>query len=293
MKLVTFTRGDGPSAIGVLQGDGGVIDLAADPTLPTSMVEFVELGDEGLDKAAAVVNTGIEIPAGEVRLLAPIMPRNNIMAVGRNYHEHAQEFSDSGFDSSEVKVVPDHPIIFTKANSSIVGPGDAIDVSNDPLGRSDYEGELGVIIGPGGKRFSKAEAWDHVYGYTVINDVTARELQKQHIQFFIGKSPETYCPMGPCIVTRDELPDITDAWLRTVVNGEERQAAQINMLIFDIPTLIETLSIAIRLDAGDVIATGTPVGTGMGQDPPVYLKQGDVVEVSVDGIGTISNPVIG
>jgi 2-keto-4-pentenoate hydratase/2-oxohepta-3-ene-1,7-dioic acid hydratase in catechol pathway len=293
MKLVTFrAAGSDSDAIGVLQDDGSVVDLGSDPALPTNMVDFVGLGQSGLDAAAAVVAAGPAIPADQVSLKAPIRPSNNIMAVGRNYYEHAQEFSDSGFDASEVKVVPDHPIIFTKANSSIVGPTDAIDISNDPLDKSDYEGELGVIIGPGGKRISKENAWDHVYGYTVINDVTARVLQHQHVQFFIGKSPDTYCPMGPCIVTRDELSDIESARLTTVVNGELRQDATISMLIFDIPTLIEALSVAIRLEPGDVIATGTPVGTGIGQEPPVYLKAGDVVEVAVEGIGTISNPVV-
>ena len=293
MKLVTFrAAGSDSDAIGVLQDDGSVVDLAGDPALPRNMVDFVALGQAGLDAAAAVVAGGSGIPADRVSLQAPIRPRNNIMAVGRNYYDHAQEFSDSGFDASEVKVVPDHPIVFTKANSSIVGPTDAIDISNDPFDKSDYEGELGVIIGPGGKQISKENAWDHVYGYTVINDMTARVLQHQHVQFFIGKSPDTYCPMGPCIVTRDELSDIESARLTTVVNGELRQDATISMLIFDIPTLIEALSVAIRLEPGDVIATGTPVGTGIGQEPPVYLAAGDVVEVAVEGIGAITNPVV-
>lgn len=291
MKLVTFAH-EGSTGIGVLRDDGSVVDLAADPSLPTEMVGFVALGAHGLAAAEKVAAGGASIPAAEVRLLAPIRPGNNVMAVGRNYHEHAKEFSDSGYDASEVKMIPDHPIIFTKANSSIIGPGDAIDVSNDPLGTPDYEGELGVIIGPGGKRISKETAYEHVYGYTVINDVTARELQKQHVQFFIGKSPETFCPMGPCIVTADEIGDITSKRLTTTVNGELRQDATIDMLIFDIPTLIEALSVAIRLEAGDVIATGTPVGVGFGQDPPVFLQAGDVVEITVEGIGTLSNPVV-
>ncbi len=293
MKLVTFITDDAASAaIGILHDDGSITDLATDPTLPTTMVDFVALGQKGLDATGAVVASGSVIPARRVKLLAPIRPRNNIMAVGRNYRDHAQEFTESGFDASEVKMIPDFPIIFTKATTSIVGPGEPIDISNDPLNRSDYEGELGVIIGPGGKRISRDEAWNYVYGYTVINDVTARELQKRHVQFFIGKSPETYCPMGPCIVTRDEIPDITAARLRTLVNGELRQDAQISQLIFDIPRLIETLSDGIRLEPGDIIATGTPVGTGMGLDPPVYLEDGDVIEVSVDGIGTLRNPVV-
>lgn len=189
-------------------------------------------------------------------------------------------------------MIPDYPIIFTKALSSIIATGEPIVLSGDPSGTTDYEGELGVVIGPGGQQISKDDAWNHVYGYTVINDVTAREVQKQHVQFFIGKSVATYCPMGPAIVTRDEIPDIRSTWLRTTVNGEPRQAAQIADLLFDIPTLIESISKSVLLEPGDVIATGTPSGVGIGFDPPIWLQPGDVVEVAIDGIGALSNPVI-
>jgi 2-keto-4-pentenoate hydratase/2-oxohepta-3-ene-1,7-dioic acid hydratase in catechol pathway len=290
MKLVTFETST-TTGIGVLLDDGSVIDLAADASLPKTMVDFVALGDAGLSAAATVAAAATPIPAADVRLRAPIKPANNVMAVGRNYHEHAREVTESGFDASEKKMIPDHPIMFTKALSSIVGPGDAIVAANDPLGTPDYEGELGVVIGPGGHRIAAADAWDHVYGYTIVNDVTARELQKQHVQFFIGKSPATFCPMGPAIVTRDEITDITQAVLRTVVNGELRQESAISLLIFDIPTLIEAISAAVMLEPGDVIATGTPVGVGFGFDPPRWLQPGDTVEVSVDGLGTLRNPV--
>jgi 2-keto-4-pentenoate hydratase/2-oxohepta-3-ene-1,7-dioic acid hydratase in catechol pathway len=286
MKLVTYAS-DGVARPGALQSDGSVIDLS---DIAGSVAELVAMGDPGLAAATAAELTGTAITPD--RLLAPIRPRNNIMAVGRNYFDHAQEFSDSGFDASEVKVIPDFPIIFTKALSSIIGTGDAINISNDPSMTSDYEGELGVVIGIGGTKIAKEDAWDHVYGYTVVNDMTAREVQRRHVQFFLGKSPATYCPMGPCITTRDEIPDITKARLRTVVNGEMRQDAEISQLIFDIPTLIASISSTVLLEPGDIIATGTPVGCGIGFDPPIYLRAGDVVEVSVDGIGTITNPVI-
>jgi len=285
MKLVTYAS-DGVARPGALQSDGSVIDLS---DVAGSVAELVAMGDPGLAAAAAELTETAITPD---RLLAPIRPRNNIMAVGRNYFDHAQEFSDSGFDASEVKVIPDFPIIFTKALSSIIGTGDAINISNDPSRTSDYEGELGVVIGIGGTKIAKEDAWDHVYGYTVVNDMTAREVQRRHVQFFLGKSPATYCPMGPCITTRDEIPDITKARLRTVVNGEMRQDAEISQLIFDIPTLIASISSTVLLEPGDIIATGTPVGCGIGFDPPIYLRAGDVVEVSVDGIGTITNPVI-
>ena len=290
MKLVTFDDGTGPR-VGVLDAAGAVVDVSGAPGVGETMLDVVEAGGAGLDAVRAALASSPARPLHQVRLLAPIMPRNNVMAVGRNYHEHAREFSASGFDASEKKMIPDHPIIFTKALSSIVGPGDSIDVSMDPSGTSDYEGELGVVIGTGGHRIAAAGAMAHVFGYTVVNDVTARALQARHVQFFIGKSAATFCPMGPCIVTADEIDDIGSARLRTTVNGELRQDACISDLIFDIATLIESISAAVRMQPGDVIATGTPSGVGIGFDPPVYLEPGDVVEVSIDGVGTLTNPV--
>lgn len=289
MKLATFSADGIPPRVGAVV-DGGVVDLGGEG-LPDDMVDFIALGREGLQRAADVVRRARPIPIGGIRLHAPLRPPNNVMAVGKNYHDHARELSSSGFDSSERSVLPDHPIVFTKARTSIIGPGDAIESGNDPLGTTDYEGELGVVIGPGGMGISLEAALDHVYGYTVINDVTARDLQKRHVQFFIGKSVDTFCPMGPFLVTRDEIADITAAWLRTRVNGQLRQESPISNLIFDIPTLIATLSAAMTLHPGDVIATGTPRGVGIGFDPPVYLGPGDVVEVEIDGVGVLTNPV--
>lgn len=291
MRLVSFER-SATSHVGVLRDDGMVVDLAADPALPTTMVELIALGDKGMASATAVVESGEADPLHAVRLLAPVRPRNNVMAIGKNYAAHVREFSSSGFDASETTPVPEHPIVFTKALTSIVGPDDPVEVSSDRTNTSDYEGELGVVIGPGGIHIAAEDAWEHVYGYTIVNDVTIRALQRQHVQFFVGKSAETYCPMGPCIVTRDEIADIGAAWLRTRVNGEERQAAPIADLIFDIPTLIEAISAAVRLEPGDVIATGTPAGVGIGRTPPTFLTPGDVVEVTIDGIGTLRNPMV-
>lgn len=290
MKLISF-EWSSTRHIGILRDDGAVVDLAADPSLPTTMVEFVALGEKGLASAAALLETTDTIPLDAVRLVAPIRPRNNVMAIGKNYLSHVGEFSSSGFDAAERIPVPEDPIVFTKALSSIVGPTDAVDVSSDRTGTSDYEGELGVVIGPGGLRIAAEDAWDHVYGYTVINDMTVRALQRQHVQYFVGKSAASYCPMGPCIVTKDEIADIRTSWLRTQVNGEPRQAAQIADLIFDIPTLIEAISAAVLLEPGDVISTGTPAGVGIAHTPPIYLAPGDVVEVSIDGIGTLRNPM--
>lgn len=289
MKLVTFEAAD-RNGIGRLDGDH-VVDLRADPTLPKDMVSFIALGRDGLDRAAAVADA-IRQPLESVRLLAPLRPPNNVMCVGKNYVAHANEFAGSGFDASQQQSVPDHPVIFTKSLSSIVGPGDPVTVSADATGTSDYEGELGVVIGAGGTGIEAADAFGHVYGYLVVNDMTIRELQRRHVQFFIGKSASSYCPLGPCIVTADEIPDITAARVRTWVNGELRQDAPASDLIFDIPTLIATISATVRLEPGDVIATGTPAGVGLGFDPPRFLVAGDEVTVTIDGVGTLSNPMV-
>lgn len=278
MKLVTF-RSDGGPTVGVLDGDE-IVPLTADPTLPAAMVDFVALGAKGLEQAAALLGSAPRISANGVRLLAPIRPRNNVMCVGKNYHEHAREFASSGFDASAKQTVPDAPVIFTKALSAIVGPGDGVRVSDDVTATSDYEGELGVVLGEGGS----------VYGYTIVNDVTVRDLQKKHVQFFIGKSAYTYCPIGPVIVTADEVDDVSSLRVQTRINGELRQDASVKDLIFDIPQLISSISAAVRLEAGDVIATGTPAGVGLGFDPPRFLAAGDVMDVTIDGIGTLTNP---
>jgi 2-keto-4-pentenoate hydratase/2-oxohepta-3-ene-1,7-dioic acid hydratase in catechol pathway len=258
------------------------VPLAADASLPTTMADFVALGAEGLERAATLQATASRIPVGDVRLLAPIRPRNNVMCVGKNYAEHAQEFNSSGFDASAKQAVPAAPVIFTKALSSLVGPGDGVRVSDDPTATSDYEGELAVVLGIGGG----------VYGYTIVNDVTIRELQKRHVQFFIGKSAATYCPMGPVLVTADEIADVGALRVQTRINGELRQDASVKDLIFDIPQLIAAISAAVRLEAGDVIATGTPAGVGIGFTPPKFLAPGDHMEVTIDGIGTLANPVV-
>lgn len=291
MKLVTFTSATG-NGLGVMRDNGEIVDLASDPSLPKDMAEFVALGSSGLAAAARVLEDSSATIVVEPRLEAPIRPRNNIMAIGKNYHAHALEFSASGFDASETTAIPEHPIVFTKALSSIVADGDGIALSSDPSGTTDYEGELGVIIGKGGMNIAAEDAFEHVYGYTVINDVTAREVQQQHVQFFLGKSGATFGPMGPAIVTADEIDDIAEVTLRTRVNGELRQESKIALLIFDIPTIINVISRTVLLEPGDVIATGTPAGVGIGFDPPKFLEAGDVVEVDIEGVGTLTNPVV-
>ena len=276
--------------IGAIDGEE-IVDLnSGDADLATDMVDVI--GQWSLEAATAAMASGQRHALSSVRLLAPLNVRKNIIAVGRNYRDHAKEFSDSGFDASEKQMIPDNPVVFTKSPTSVVGPDDSIVLANDPTGTTDYEGEMAVVIGRECKNATTANALSHVFGWTIVNDVTARDLQKRHVQWFIGKSPDTFCPMGPSITTIDELPDIRESWMTTVVNGEQRQHAPISALIFDVETLIVTLSEVMTLEPGDVIATGTGLGVGIGFDPPRYLQAGDVVEVSIDGVGTLSNPVI-
>lgn len=287
MRLATYESG-GEVGVGAIDGDE-IVDLASGGVASFDMVDMI--ADWSLDSAMEALRSGNRLPMSTVRLLAPLRMRKNIVCVGRNYRDHAQEFSNSGFDASEKRMIPNSPVIFTKAPTSVIGHGDAIVLSNDPTGTTDYEGEMAVVIGRRGRNVSREEALSYVFGWTIINDVTARDLQKRHVQWFVGKSPDTFCPMGPCITTRDELPDIRTSWIRTYVNGALRQETPISSLIFDTESLIATLSEVMTLEPGDVIATGTAAGVGIGFDPPRYLVSGDVVEVSIDGIGTLRNPV--
>jgi 2-keto-4-pentenoate hydratase/2-oxohepta-3-ene-1,7-dioic acid hydratase in catechol pathway len=287
MKLVSFETA-GRKGIGV-HLDDGIVDLASDAMLPTDMVEFIALGDEGLARALALVDSGAARITAD--LLAPVRPRSNVMCVGKNYREHVGE-NRATSDAAAPQKPPAHLLMFTKAPSSIVGDGVKVRVSDDATKTSDYEGELAVVIGVGGSHLEAADAWRHVYGYTIVNDMTVRELQHRHKQYFIGKSAATYCPMGPWIVTADEFGEVGPQVVRTTVNGEVRQEAPVSQMIFDIPEIIRTVSTTVLLEPGDVIATGTPGGVGVGFDPPRYLGAGDVVEVSIDGIGTLTNVAV-
>jgi 2-keto-4-pentenoate hydratase/2-oxohepta-3-ene-1,7-dioic acid hydratase in catechol pathway len=295
MRLITF-KDTTNAKVGVLADDETVVDLSvAVPRLPRDMTGFVAAGREGLELARNALRAtgGARLPRSVLKLLAPFpRPAKNIFCVGKNYHEHAKEFHDSGFDASAGKsAIPDVPIVFTKPATAVIGPGEPIPSHLDPTASVDYEGELAVVIGPGGRGIRKEDAFKHVYGYTIINDVTARTLQQRHKQWFLGKSIDGFCPMGPWLVTADAVPDVTKLRLVTRVNGEVRQNALLADLIFDIPTLVETISQGITLEPGDLIATGTPAGVGIGFDPPKYLRPGDRVAITIDGLGTLENPV--
>ena len=294
MRLVTFSDAQG-MRIGVHDAESDtIVDITAASRLPKDMTQFVALGKNGLQRARRAVKSGEHrIAASAVKIHAPFpRPAKNILCVGKNYHDHAREFHNSGFDASGgADAIPELPIIFTQWPNSVIGPDEPIPSANDYTSSTDYEGELAVVIGEGGRNVEKARAFHHVYGYTIINDATARTLQSSHKQWFLGKSLDGYCPMGPCIVTADDIDDVTQLRLVTKVNGEIRQDAYVSQLIFDIPTLIETLSKVMTLEPGDLIATGTCAGVGIGFDPPRFLKAGDVVAITIDPIGTLTNPV--
>ena len=297
MKLVTF-KADGEAELGVLNEDKGVVIAIGrtDIGLPHDMMGLIAGGERALAavrSAASHEAIAMKLRIEDVQLMAPIPnPPRNIFCVGKNYVEHAAEVQATAIGDAD-NPVPKYPIFFTKSFTTISGPGDSIPAYLDTTGSVDYEGELCVVIGEGGRGISREDAMNHVFGYTLMNDVTARRLQKRHNQWFLGKNLDGFCPMGPVLLTADAVPDVTALRLQTRVNGEVRQDASVADLIFDIPSLIETLSAGMTLVAGDIIATGTPAGVGVGFKPPKFLGDGDVVEIEVDGIGTLSNPVQG
>lgn len=233
--------------------------------------------------------SGARLPVDVITLRAPLpAPLRGIMCVGRNYRAHAAELAKSVFrDNSAAEV--EWPMVFTKLPECVIGPHDAVRLPGERVTiQIDYESELAVVIGKGGKNIAREHAMEHVFGYTIVNDVTARDVQVRHKQWDLGKSFDTFCPMGPWIVTADEM-DGQNTRVRGWVNGDLRQDAGTKDLIFDIPSLIETCSRGITLYPGDVIATGTPAGVGMGFEPPRWLRAGDVVRIEIDGIGAIEN----
>ncbi|HEY4069358.1 MAG TPA: fumarylacetoacetate hydrolase family protein [Burkholderiaceae bacterium] len=291
MRIATFRRKtpvNAPREVGLVSDDGRSLrPLALPPAAAQrgalALIEAQARGD------AAPVPSGETLPLADVVLDAPLpLPRRNLFCVGRNYHSHARELQASVFKNN----APDPeswPIVFTKVPECVVGPHDEVQLPGAAVSTQiDYEAELAIVIGTGGKNIARADAMKHVFGYTIVNDVTARDVQMRHQQWDLGKSFDTFCPMGPWLVTADAL-DATRTQVRCWVNGELRQDANTADLIFDLPTLIETCSRGITLRPGDVIATGTPAGVGLGMKPPSFLREGDVVRIEIDGLGVIEN----
>lgn len=281
MKLATFTHA-ASTRVGLVDGDA-VVDLSvAAPDLPTDMLAFLEAGDAALAEAQAAAGHSARIPLADVRLEAPIARPPKFLAVGLNYADHVAE---TGMDT------PEHVVIFNKQSTCVTGPTDPVHVPKVSH-VLDYEGELGIVIGKHGRHVSRDDAADYIAGYVVVDDVTVRDWQFRTPTWTMGKSFDTHGPIGPWIVTTDEIPDPHQLDLRTWVNGELRQSSNTKQLIFDCFHLVEHLSEAFTLEPGDVIATGTPSGAGVLRKPPILLKDGDVVRVEIDGIGHIENPVI-
>jgi 2-keto-4-pentenoate hydratase/2-oxohepta-3-ene-1,7-dioic acid hydratase in catechol pathway len=294
MKFITF-RHDCVAHVGAMTADGKKIVDLTEAGVASSMLDLIERFDLLREKIGSVVSSGTTRPVDRIEILAPIpVPRRNIFCVGKNYYDHAAEFGSSGFDSGSVggNEIPEYPIIFTKPPSSVIGPGVGIQSALDPYNSVDYEAELAVVIGQAGRVGEADDPMSFVFGYTIINDVTSRELQKRHKQWVLGKGIDTFAPMGPAIVTADTIPDVTALTIQLWVNDERRQSASIGDLIFDVPTLIRSIGRSITLQPGDIIATGTPVGVGIGFKPPRYLRPGDRVRIEVSSLDTLENPVL-
>ncbi len=289
MRIATFGWG-GQRRVGRLSTDGTELTPLAlgDRARTRGALALIEALAEGREMPAAA---GPRLPVSAVRLQAPLpRPRRNLWCVGRNYRAHAKELAGTIFSGDE-KPIDRWPIVFTKVPECVIGPGEAIVLPGRSISEQiDYEAELAVVIGRGGVNIPASRAMDHVWGYTIVNDVTARDVQQRHVQWDLGKSFDTFCPMGPWLVSADEL-NGQDTRVRCWVNGELRQDGATRDLIFGIPQLIETVSRGITLYPGDLIATGTPAGVGMAMDPPRWLKPGDTVRIEVDGLGVLENPV--
>jgi 2-keto-4-pentenoate hydratase/2-oxohepta-3-ene-1,7-dioic acid hydratase in catechol pathway len=300
MKLLTYRNGGDPR-IG-LHLEGQVVDLARayrrltdGGRLPSTMLGLLDLGDAGLDRARVVEEAsrrdrtrlcetpGIVHDVAEVQLMAPIpRPRKNVICLGLNYADHAEETRQP---------LPTHPVFFTKAPTSIIGPETPIRLPRCSR-EVDYEVELAFVFGAQGKDLED-DVDDAIVGYTVMNDVTARDLQRNHRQWFRGKSLDTFAPMGPYLVTKDEIPEPYRLNVGTRLNDVSMQESNTANLIFDIPTLVRHITADMTVEPGDIVSTGTPSGVGFTRTPPVFLRDGDVVEVWVEDVGTLRNSVSG
>jgi 2-keto-4-pentenoate hydratase/2-oxohepta-3-ene-1,7-dioic acid hydratase in catechol pathway len=304
MRYATFSLSNDPTQrIGVVR-ENRMVDLQklvgsrwAGP-FPASLQEFIQAGPEAWGRMEQLIGESAlrnlppeaSPPPLEIHLHAPIpRPAKNIVCLGANYAAHMEESARAR--KREVKLPP-VPVFFTKAPGSVNGPFDPIPWDPDLTSELDWEAELAFVLGAGGKDIPRSRALEHVFGYTILNDVTARDLQQKHYQWFKGKSLDGYCPMGPHLVTADEFGDPQKKQLSLKVNGVVKQSASTADMIFSIPAIIESLSHGMTLEAGDIISTGTPEGVGLGRIPPEYLKEGDWVETEIEGIGVLRNQVL-
>jgi 2-keto-4-pentenoate hydratase/2-oxohepta-3-ene-1,7-dioic acid hydratase in catechol pathway len=298
-RLATIEEG-GARRVALVLDDGSALDGPAaaraagvDPAPLADMVATIRAWDAlgpMLRAAAASPPPGATLPAGGFRLRAPIpRPAKNVFCVGRNYIAHVAEGDRAAGRETEV---PKHPQFFTKPPTAVIGPDETVPSYAAITRVLDYEVELALVIGKDGADIPASRAFDHVFGYTIVNDITARDLQRRHGQWFKGKGLDRSCPMGPWIVPADEIAAPPDLAIALTVNGETRQSSRTSALIFNIPAIIATLSAGLTLEAGDVIATGTPSGVGYAMTPPRVLAPGDVIEATVEGIGTLRTTIV-
>lgn len=284
MKLITFTL-NGASRLGALRGDQEIVDLnQADSRLPADMLAFLEAGESALKLAQDVIaQVKHTIPLSSVKLQAPIPRPGKIICIGLNYSDHAAE---SG------QPIPQFPVVFSKYANTVIAPGESI-VLPKVSTQVDYEAELGFVIGKRGRYIAEGDALQYVAGYLPINDVSARDYQSRTSQWTIGKTFDTFAPMGPALVTSDEIPDPHNLKISLTIGDKIYQNSNTSNLIFGIPKLVASLSEVMTLEPGDVVSTGTPPGVGFAQKPPRFLQPGDVVSVIIEKLGTLSNPVVG
>ena len=296
MRYATFsTTDDSTPRLGAVRGDQ-MIDIAASGRalhidVPATLLHLTQAADDAERRVRDLTAQANAIvhPLQGIRWHAPIpRPTKNVFCMGLNYLAHARE---SGAARGKDARLPAKPVLFTKAPTTVSGPFDDVRVDWSVTNEVDWEVELGVVIGRGGRDIARSAALAHVFGYTVINDLSARELQVGHFQWFKGKSLDGFCPMGPVVVTPDEFGNPQQKRLRTRVNGVSKQDASTSDMIFPVDSIIEWLTKGLTVEPGDIIATGTPEGVGLGRTPPEYLKDGDVVETEVEGIGVLRNRI--
>ncbi len=288
MQLVSYRDGT-TTRLAVMNGQS-VVDLGrADQNLPSDMRSFIALGDAGVQAAERAVKSGSGVVSGQVRLAPPIMVQKNVVCIGRNYKAHIEE----GYRArGEEPVYPEYLEVFSKPPTTLIGHQEDIRLDRKFTQQLDYEVELALVIGKGGRRIAAANAYDYIFGYTIGNDISAREVQRNHGQWFLGKAMDTGLPLGPCIVPKQFLAKPQNTRLLTRVNGEVRQDSNTADMLYDIGRIIEIVSGGMTLEPGDVIITGTPSGVASGRTPPPWLKDGDVVECEIEGIGVLRNRVV-
>jgi 2-keto-4-pentenoate hydratase/2-oxohepta-3-ene-1,7-dioic acid hydratase in catechol pathway len=282
MKLVTFVH-NGSTRIGALVGADRVVDFSqADPSLPGDMIGLLRGGEAALAAARQAAGSSQTIALADVKLLAPVPHPDKIICIGLNYSDHAAETGQP---------IPKFPIVFSKYSNTVIATGENIvlpRVSNEV----DYEAELGFVIGKTARHVSAANALEYIAGYMPINDVSARDYQTRISQWTMGKTFDTFAPMGPALVTSDEVGDPGNLAINLTINGETLQNSNTNKLIFGVPQLVEALTEVMTLQPGDVVSTGTPPGVGMARNPKRYMRPGDVVNITIEKLGTLSNPVV-